>query len=444
MAILTVTPRQTKSASAPAQIGVCVGAGILANLLTTYISDAVGNSGLAVPVSEGAMRRKEGILDIAARCTARQLFDGGISGMLDIVRKQGRDGEAAYVKDWRNFQTSAEYRGEDIFRAMLSKTKLCDYFSKDIKTVFGATNQKALPSSTQTRVSNFDPFVLRANCTLPSNFKIEEYQKDFVKNGGWQAFSRLLEPQNNYYGVLFSSLNEAEKQRELEKTADTNEALSGQGYTAKRKACQSVGQGARCVVLGTILTPGATLSGAVNSTFQSELAWLANSDEINEVIATLTERFVNRLLDISKEDSEQKYGADPSVPEPPPGGGGGGPCADTGTGTPNHAGALSDAMDAVIDSNPEGIADELNTTENGFKFLEFVAGELNSSGYIATTSVLNGNGNPNTGDIIAVWRPGEITMERYDAIVSSGSGSTPLRDSTSTGFTGDIPLSCVQ
>ncbi len=124
------------------------------------------------------------------------------------------------------------------------------------------------------------------------------------------------------------------------------------------------------------------------------------------------------------------------------GAGGTGKCADPKNGTADYEGDLSDAIDAVLDANSEGIADELNTTENGFKFLEFVAEELRNSGFEATVRVLNGNDNPNTGDIIAVWRSGDSTMERYDALIGGGEGTTPIGDTTATQYTGDIPLSC--
>jgi len=404
-----VAPRPVSAASAPINIAVCTGAGLLANYLTGLISDAIGG-GLAVPVSEGGLRTKEGALDVAARCVARQLFDGGISGILNTVRTSGRDGSAAYVKDWRNFITSAEYRGEDIFRGILSNTKLCDYIDEDIKNVFGVINKTSLPTNVQTRVGNLDPYQLRASCTMPSGFNLDDYKKDFVGNGGWQAFSRLLQPQNNYFGSLFGALDESAKQRELEKSADTNEAVSGEGYTSKRDACQSTGGGARCVVLGKVLTPGSTLSKAVNSTFQSELDWLANSDELNEVIATLIERFINRLLDISAEDIEQQYAPDPEVPLPEPNPGSGLSCEQKGM-TNFYEEDVSAAISVVANSTnlDDGSKDD---DEALGRFLDAVVIELRSKGFRA--------GRVNNGrlrnDTVIVGRDGDTDGSVYDII----------------------------
>ena len=135
---------------------------------------------------------------------------------------------------------------------------------------------------------------------------------------------------------------------------------------------------------------------------------------------------------------------------PTPGGGGGGggggtgACRDPGGTVANYAGDLEDAIDAVIDSNPGGIANEPNTWENSSIFLGYVAEELQSAGFNATISVSNGNDNPNSGDLIALWQNGDTTAERYDAVNSAGAGNQSMRNAATVGYTGDIPLSCVQ
>ena len=135
------------------------------------------------------------------------------------------------------------------------------------------------------------------------------------------------------------------------------------------------------------------------------------------------------------------------VTPPPPGGGGGGggggTCSDQG-GTANYQSNLRSALNAVITNNPDGIADQLNTRDNSFTFLGHVVQELQSAGFNATTAVLNGNGNSNSGDLIAVWQSGDSTIERYDAIIGVGDANRLLRNATQTDFTGDIPFSCIQ
>jgi hypothetical protein len=127
---------------------------------------------------------------------------------------------------------------------------------------------------------------------------------------------------------------------------------------------------------------------------------------------------------------------DPYV-EPP--GEFGGQCSAVGS---KYAGALRSAMDAVLAERPD-IAALPNIEEGGRQnartFLALVETKLISMGYNATDDVLNGNNNPNTGDLIAVWRTGDATMERYDAIIGA---ATTIGTATQTDFTGFIPLNC--
>jgi hypothetical protein len=145
-------------------------------------------------------------------------------------------------------------------------------------------------------------------------------------------------------------------------------------------------------------------------------------------------------------------GSNTASPEPPPypdepppwyDGGEGTPtcghiCCDDGTGIPNYADALWNAMADVVNSEP-WVGDLLNTQANTWN--EFfprvrnrLAGELDSS-----WTVLNGNGNPSSGDLFAVWVTGSTTMERYD-VIQSVDGGLLIRDSLQTLFTGDIPI----
>ena len=120
-------------------------------------------------------------------------------------------------------------------------------------------------------------------------------------------------------------------------------------------------------------------------------------------------------------------------------GGGGGQCSEEGM---QYQGALVAAESAVLAANPD-VADLPNIEEGGRqnarKFLNLVATELQGKGYNASTDVLNGNNNPNTGDLIAIWKSTDQTMERYDAI--SG-GAAKIKDAAQATFTGFIPLTC--
>lgn len=274
--------------------------GIVVDFITEVSTSITGGAVTSMTV-------KEYILDVIARGIARKLLSAATSGIIKKIQGGGRDGGPAFVQNWRNFQTDSQYRGENVFRSILAGTNLCNYFGKDIKGLFGA-NQKVPSAGQNLRVNNFDPFALRANCTLPSGFSMASYQQDFAGNGGWDAWSRLMEPQNNYYGTLFGSLDEANKQRALEESGDLNEALAGSGYTSIRdKNCAGTGAGAKCVFMGKIFTPGDLLGKSAASTIDNELGWLVSSDEIGEIIISLTTAITNRMMNLATSDPEKDY-----------------------------------------------------------------------------------------------------------------------------------------
>ncbi len=128
-----------------------------------------------------------------------------------------------------------------------------------------------------------------------------------------------------------------------------------------------------------------------------------------------------------------------SIPTPPEVGTGEQCVEETGN---QYAGALRQAMDAVLAARPDVAAlpnTEANDRGNARIFLALVETQLLSMGYQATDEVLNGNNNPSTGDIIAVWKTGDTEMERYDAI--NGAAGT-VGQAAQTNFAGFIPLNC--
>lgn len=259
----------------------------------------------AINAFKGTFTAKEGAQDTIARCAAREILTAMGRNIMNTARTGGRDGGPAWVRNWRNFRLGAQYRGEDIFKAMLASTNTCEYFSNDIKDLFGA-NKKVSLTKIKTRASNNDSYKVRAGCTLPSNFNFNAYKQDFSGNGGWEAWSRLLEPQNNVYGSLFMALDEQSAQRSIEEQADVDEA--GQtGFTAIRGRTAADNCAVRspyqegltnCLIYKDILTPSGVLSGAVVAGIETELQWVATTDEMNELIATGIEVLLNRLWDL--------------------------------------------------------------------------------------------------------------------------------------------------
>src|SRR3989344_5374088 len=186
----------------------------------------------AVNDFKGVYTGKESVQDLIARCGAREVLTAMGRNITNVARTGGRDGGPAWVRNWRNFRLDSQYRGEGIFKAMLASTNTCGYFADDMKGLFGARQRVPL-TSIRTRTSDVDSYQVRAGCTLPSNFDYDDYKRDFSGNGGWGAWSRLLEPQNNFYGSLFQATDEMNRQRAIEKQASIDET-GATGFTAVR------------------------------------------------------------------------------------------------------------------------------------------------------------------------------------------------------------------
>ena len=451
---------------------------------------------------------KETIEDTIARCIARQALTRMIGGILDIVRDQGRDGGPVYVQNWRDFTLQGQQRGENIWRGLLYIAAngdgsipplLCSHIKES--SVFNLLQPTPVSGLVQSglnrRVDSLQEYLIAARCDpiVENNYAV--FAKDFSQGGGWDMWERMLQPQNNIFGAIGLANEELIKQRAIEERINIYEATA-HGFTGKRgenasDSCLSFDIVGRCVVYKNIQTPGFTLAESTNKALGSELDWIVSTDEINELLIDMFDVVVARLKNLGAPDAATPPVELPDVggsidytPDPADvcvenctqtyctpaddgyncsnagselnacvnacyagpsgennGDGGDGFCSDQG-GTPNYEGNLDIAINTVITDNPDGIADALNTTANSFTFLNLVAQELQSAGFNATTSVLNGNDNPNNGDLIAVWTSGDPTMERYDAVIAAGDANRTIRQAAQSNYTGDIPLSCVQ
>lgn len=279
--------------------------GFLAGLLNTTIptDDKAGESAVAY------MANRDFQEAVIARCTAWSILDSITQNTLKIVRTGGRDGGATYVQNWTNFQTQAQYRGEGIFRAELGNSQLCDYFANDIKRSYGISpGQKPINLTGQnTRIDSLQTYNQQTRCTMPQNFSMSNYQKDFAGNGGWNTWSRLMQPENNPYGVLFISQEEIQKQRSMQQAADVNQVLANFGYTGisgngSRDSCQVTGPNNQCLVYKNIKTPGSYIAQNVGQSIGAQLSWLTSAQNVSSILADATEVMLNRMLNLGSSD----------------------------------------------------------------------------------------------------------------------------------------------
>ncbi len=342
---------QASEVSVIAQAGGCVGSGVAAvwlngvitqglealqkkikDISSKFVQNLLGNlvEGLLVsrvPTSSqdqsmlSFFQNKYYRDDIIARCLARLQLDNISNKIATIMLTRGRDGGPVYVQNWRQFITGAQYRGENVFRAMLSTANLCSYFGNDIKKSYGlkATDKIHLPG-VNTRAGSIAPFSLQVNCTLPSNFSLATYQQNFAAMGGWDVAAQLAQPQNNPAGVALIAQDQIDTQRKLEESSDLAQVQSNRGQTgisgtSKSDSCRIKGIGGQCIVYKDIKTTGEYLADNAAASVGAQLGWIISAQGLNTIIEDVTQSMINKLFDQS-DTSGGKIATDPVLTIP--------------------------------------------------------------------------------------------------------------------------------
>lgn len=289
-----------------------IAAGLITAQLTVFMLFPA-QTAYALDGGAGWVNVARELADVVGKTVARQLMVQMLNSLVDKVKTLGRDGGPAFVRDWQAFKAEGQYRGEDKFRAILANTKVCDHLRQGADAGFNVNPKfkETKLTGVRTRVENLQPFTLRARCTLPSGFDLAAYRNSPSQNGGWEAFLRLLEPQNNDLGLGLMAAQELGLQRSSEETADENEATSGGGYTSAREACEELGGGARCVTLEKIGTPGDLLGRTSQLSIENLLNFVTDTDELtdsivlNAVAGAIATTIVNRITNLAESDDDE-------------------------------------------------------------------------------------------------------------------------------------------
>lgn len=309
----------------------CSGANFISSYITSKLTELAklipkfripGIPGLGpVPVEDIVFnpryQSKEYVQDIIARCAAREILTKMNQNILNVVRTAGRDGGVSFIKNWRNFILGSQYRGEDIWRGILYVAAygdsnlqvpplLCDHIrnSPAFRSLLPRQVDNLIQSRIQRRVGTLEEYLTAAKCDSFVNKNYETFLRDFAAGGGWDMLEKLAQPQNNVFGAINLAMDELERQRKIEEKTDINEALAGGGFTSIRgtstrgSSCIVAGIGGSCIIYKDIKTPGSIILGGVNATTEQELAYIANADELNEVIASALEVLFNRMADL--------------------------------------------------------------------------------------------------------------------------------------------------
>lgn len=255
-----------------------------------------------------------------------------------------------FIVSWRNHMLDSQARGNDVFRAVLADTKLCPHFQEGINQSFGAENytgaiQGAIVKNrsgrvvyqNKTSVPGLPPFQVSARCTLPSSFDVSAYREDF-RNGGWAAWGKLVEPQNNFFGVFVMTLQEQQRQIAIDEQSARDQSIAGQGFLAQSlglggtdangpAGCvdtikdlgpfQEVIKKGRCTFQGKIVTPNKIFSDTAVNALDKKLGRVGGATKLTDVILRLvdavTTALTNKLFSLGGQKSyEEDFGSDAS------------------------------------------------------------------------------------------------------------------------------------
>lgn len=257
--------------------------------------------------------------------------------IVNSVNKQisNIDGKSpSFITNWRNHMLDSQARGNDVFRAVLADTQVCGFMSNNVKSAFGAdkfvgaiAGAKETDASgkvvyeNKTNIPGLPSFQSLGKCTLPSSFDVKAFNKDFSK-GSWQAWNKLLEPQNNLFGFYALALNEQQRQMETEKQATMDSAVAGQGFLSQKlgtikgmegTATAGVGPSGctttpgvmpegqmgpaapvtRCTFMGKDVTPAQVLGKTAAGAIDAKLKRPGAASELTDIVLGLFAAVVN-------------------------------------------------------------------------------------------------------------------------------------------------------
>lgn len=253
---------------------------------------------------------KEFGLDLVARALARKFLSNLGNGVVDSINKLGlEDGRSAtsFVQNWKKFLADAQTVGENQFRSQLDYVSrngiLCGDLQGPLSLAFQANNIPAIDIGRSDRYQELKqdtllPYQTKIRCTVPDQVR-NDFRQDFEKGGGWDTWSRTVEPQNNLLGALGMSLEELYKQRGSQQKARQSETVAGGGFAGVQGPCRGEGKTSQCAFLGKVLTPGDILGKGAAGWLDDNKKFLVSSDELSEVLLNILSAALKKIENFS-------------------------------------------------------------------------------------------------------------------------------------------------
>ncbi len=195
----------------------------------------------------------------------------------DIVKWIQGGGDPKFVTDWGGFLEDAFQAGVGDVAKEVGLAALCE----------------PLNIPTQRLLTHAIPrFSERIKCTLDDIVvNVEDFHNNF-ESGGWIAYGKLLQPQNNHFGLSLMIRDEKMFRGAREREAARLEGLAGGGFLSDRKCTGGFDADGNCLEY-TIVTPGDTIGGLAAKAVGKDINYIIN---VKSYTAAITNAIINRIL----------------------------------------------------------------------------------------------------------------------------------------------------
>lgn len=190
----------------------------------------------------------------------------------DVINwAQGDPGNPNFVKDWKSYLASLTIQaGQEFFNNQIVSLILCPPFDASVKSWISKTG------------SGRPSLSLQLPCPNPN---LDAFLNDFSQ-GGWDAWIDFIEPAGNPYGAYMIG-DDARELAEIQAyEAAKYELTANQGYKGDEE------------------TPGIVQSYATQRASMMDFDYLLQSDELNEYVSSVTDAFINRIINEGLEDMQ--------------------------------------------------------------------------------------------------------------------------------------------
>src|SRR3990167_5471358 len=156
----------------------------------------------------------KGVLVVAQK----KMLDGFTNQTIKWI-KGGAKGQPGFVQNFGGFLEDAVDQAVGQVLTDEIGRDLCSPFQVELKIML-------LPER---------EFGEKVKCSLSDIVEnIEDFTRDF-RNGGWQAWLKIQEPQNNIYGAYFLTVDAMKKKAEQARSSAKTEVVSSGGFLGSKK-----------------------------------------------------------------------------------------------------------------------------------------------------------------------------------------------------------------